>query len=150
MWDSGDDFLEFITSSEWRMERTISDYKTGCRGFFKGVTRFHKRSPTIWVYKEQGLLEFGGSSYRSVRCYLYKRREPFVDVAFECGRPFFSMDVRKLPQVEYAHECGVDHYLGKLFVFRPGWQTEWRIIGSRKNIEIFTAYRAIGRPESCF
>ncbi len=133
------ELIQFLSSKTWRIERGIVDRKFGLWSTFSGQAHF-SRGTSFWVYEELGQLHSHGRLYTASRQYLYEPDDQSVAVRFEDGRPFYSIDCRKLPVACFEHLCGLDRYVGELSVRTRSWRSIWGVTGPSKDLEICSEY----------
>lgn len=124
----------------WRMTRRIAD-RLGPDGEFDGIAEMVADADNGLRYRESGRLALGsGPPMTAERRYLWRFFEGRVMVAFADGAPFHTFQ----PAGRVAgtdHPCGADLYRVRYdFHHWPAWQTEWTVIGPRKDYTSLTTY----------
>jgi hypothetical protein len=137
------DTLEFVRG-RWLVERDLIDFRTGQRGWFRGVARCAElaagqRTPGALGYVEEGELRFG--SYRgpaSRSLLLLPGPGGSAGVRFADGRPFYRLDLRS-GTCTAEHPCGQDSYLVTVRVLGPDvYREHWRVTGPGKDYAMTT------------
>lgn len=129
------DALGFV-HGEWRIERTLTDHRTGAHGRFTGTASFAPVSgqPGALRYLEQGELQFGRHAGPARRELLWLAAPAgAADIRFADGRPFYLADFRT-GQWQAEHRCGSDLYQVTYQVLGPALLVEqWRARGPAKD-----------------
>jgi hypothetical protein len=123
----------------WRVERRLTDHRTGSAGWFRGTARFEPAGPDELAYHESGELAFGEHRGPASRRLIYRRRpDGTADVFFADGREFYRLDPRP-GWWQARHPCGRDEYVlaGRVLGERA-FEEHWRVRGPDKDYEIMT------------
>lgn len=145
----------------WSVERTLSDYRSGIDGSFRGSAEVSllggrggdrdrpggERAPGEWArYEEVGRLRFGGHEGPAARSLRYLGRpDGTVLAVFPDGRPFVECDLRG-GWWEGEHRCGADRYGLSFHVRSPdAIEEHWRVRGPSKDYEAWTVLRHVER-----
>ena len=83
---------------DWQVVRRIEDALSGQEGRFTGVARFERDGVGL-RYVERGVLELGGASMEAERVYLWRSGSNGIEVFFDDGRPFHTIDDSAVQQV---------------------------------------------------
>ena len=133
-------------SGDWRLERLISDHRTGQEGVFRGQARFRPSAEDqVLEYREDGELEFGAYRGQASRSLIYcGRSDGAADVRFADGREFYRLDLRS-GSCRAEHPCRADQYLVTVTRQSPVSFTEtWRVAGPGKDYEMTATYTRPG------
>ena len=119
----------------------MTDYNKKTEFSFYGEAQFNPVT-SGWVYHEEGFLYGPGEKLHASRRYLYKQSttDHILNIHFEDGRFFYSIDCKQLPKVSFSHLCVEDSYFGNMLLGEDVWSINWQIIGPRKNLLIHSAY----------
>ena len=95
-------------------------------------------------YAEAGVLRLAAYEGTATRRYLYHFPAPHrALVAFEDGRPFHALDLRRGAWA-VAHACGKDMYRATFRVLgSDGWIARWHITGPHKDHLVVSHYRRV-------
>jgi hypothetical protein len=124
----------------WRLSRVIRD-ADGSEARLHGVAVF-RREGDGFVQEEEGWLTLpgGGAPLRATRRYLWADGEGGLEVRFEDGRPFHTVQLG-VERPEAAHECAPDVYrVAYDFGDWPRWRAVWRVTGPRKDYVMTSDY----------
>jgi hypothetical protein len=138
------DTLAFL-SGRWRLERRLSDHRSGVGGTFTGEAEFAAAGdPGVLRYEERGVLRFGGHTGPARRALLLRELpDGAADVRFADGREFHALDLRT-GEWTARHGCGADEYVVSYLVLAPGLLEErWHVTGPRKAYDTLTTLRRI-------
>ena len=130
-------------AGNWRIERTVEDFRAGRTGRLTGAARFDPL-PDGLAYLETGTLSFPGTApMQASRRYLWRDGGAgTIDVFFDDGRFFHRFDA-EAPAPAATHDCPPDHYRVRYdFRLWPRWEAEWRVTGPRKDYAMVTSYTA--------
>lgn len=132
-------FLEGV----WRLDRSISDYRSGKTARFEGRALFEPSNRGL-CYSETGKVFLDDSSFAASRSYLFVFPEDrFAEVRFDDGNLFHDLDLSG-GAWSAEHFCSPDRYRGAFNAeSREAWSSRWRIQGPRKDQEISTGYRRL-------
>jgi hypothetical protein len=133
------ELIQFFSSKTWSIQRRILDRRFDLYWSFCGKANFESQG-SVWIYEEQGELVSRAQSYSTKRRYIYELQDDSLNVRFDDGRHFYSIDCRLLPYANFQHICGSDRYLGRLSIGSNGWNNEWQVIGPNKDLEILSGY----------
>jgi Family of unknown function (DUF6314) len=113
----------------WRLERSITDRRSGRRGTFAGVAWVGGGDgAAVLGYHERGELRFAGHRGPASRDLLLAScPDGAADVRFADGRPFYRLDLRA-GTWHAEHLCGRDRY-----------SVTWRVLGDDVLAETWTA-----------
>ncbi len=141
------DTLAFVRGA-WQLDRVLTDYRTGARGWFTGhalVTPAPPDQPGEWQYTEQGELRFAAHTGPAHRRLRYQGLpDGTVAVRFADGRPFYVLDLRT-GRAQAEHGCGADQYLLTHRVLGAGLlEEQWRVRGPGKDYLAVT--RLVRKP----
>jgi hypothetical protein len=144
--DAAVDTLAFLLGA-WRLERTITDHRSGTAGSFNGEATLIEIDadggssiPERAHYEELGELRFGahGSSARRTLDYV-RLSDGSVLLCFADGRPFIELDLRA-GTCRRTHDCGEDVYEIEMAVISDDLVEErWRVRGPAKDYSAVTA-----------
>ena len=99
--------------------------------------------PGVLLYREQGVLRFGGHDSAATQSYVFTPNGPAATVTFADGQPFHALDLAT-GVADVLHGCPPDDYRGRYCVVSPArWQLAWRITGPRKDLCIVTRYTRV-------
>ena len=136
------DLTDFL--GDWALSRAITDRQADKSGHLEGTAVF-KRDADRLHYTETGELSYEGAPpLVASRTYFWERAEEGgVLVRFDDGRPFHSFTLlRTMPEAQ--HICDPDmYYVTYSFGNWPKWQSEWRVVGPRKDYVIISKYRRV-------
>jgi hypothetical protein len=130
--------LSYLTGG-WRIDRRLTDHRTGTAGSFAGPASFAPTDGSLLHYLEEGELAFGGHRGPASRKLIYRGRpDGTADVQFADGRAFYHLDARS-GSWRGHHDCGRDGYdvTGEL-LDAASYQEHWRVHGPGKDYEIVT------------
>ena len=134
------DILDFL--GDWTLKRVINDRGAEKSGHLTGLAVFKKADGGL-RYTESGTLSYDGAPpLVASRTYIWARAaEGGVLVRFEDGSEFHSFSLaRTMPEAQ--HFCDPDmYYVTYDFGKWPKWQSEWRVVGPRKNYRMTSDYR---------
>lgn len=133
-------------SGDWRLERLISDHRTGQDGVFRGQARFRPSADDqVLEYREDGELEFGSYRGSASRSLIYcGRPDGAADVRFADGSQFYRLDLRS-GTCQAEHPCRADQYLVTVTRRSPVSFTEtWRVAGPNKDYDMTATYTRTG------
>lgn len=124
----------------WRIDRTIADHLLCRTGRFEGEARFAPSGAGL-LYDEYGVLQFPGEApLQAERRYLWRPAPSGIDVLFEDGRPFHTIELAA-QRPAATHFCDPDTYEVQYdFVAWPRWEALWRVSGPRKDYEMRSTY----------
>jgi len=135
------DTLAFVRGY-WRIERSLTDHRSGANGSFAGVASFLPLTggQAGLRYQETGDVRLGGHRWPASRSLLWlPAPSGSADVRFTDGRPFHLANLRS-GRWQAEHHCGEDLYHVSYHVRGPGVLAEcWRAHGPRKDYLIITA-----------
>ena len=133
--------LRAFLEGAWRVLRTLEDRRAGIHGSFLGRGSFDPDSDGL-RYTEDGVLRLAAHEGTATRRYRYRFPAPHrADVAFEDGRPFHAIDLRR-GSWAVTHACGKDTYRTTFRVLgREEWSARWHIAGPRKDHLVVSHYR---------
>jgi hypothetical protein len=139
------DTLAFLRGA-WRLDRQLTDHRSGCRGTFTGEAEFAVTSePAVVNYTEQGRICFGGHQGPAFRMLVFRGLPGgSVDVRFADGRPFYRLDLAT-GRWRAKHVCaGRDDYVVTFRVLSPDLVEErWRAVGPDKDYVSLTVLERI-------
>jgi hypothetical protein len=138
------DTLAFLRG-RWRLERRLSDHRSGVRGTFTGDADFAATpDPAVLRYVERGELRFGGHVGPATRALVCLGRPGgAVDVRFADGREFYRLDLGP-GCCEAEHLCGRDRYTVMYRVLAQDLMEEhWQVAGPQKAYDTVTALRRL-------
>jgi len=128
-------------SGRWRIERQITDLRSGEEGRLSGWAAFDEIEGVV-IYREEGELDMGGE----IRTVTNFHRIEFVtpgrvEVHFDDGEMFHSFDPRvDGPTAEHRHHG--DLYRVRYDFHHPwGWSVTLHVTGKDKDIRSETQFR---------
>jgi hypothetical protein len=138
------DTLAFLRG-RWRLERRLSDHRSGVCGTFSGDGEFAATAdPAVLRYVERGELRFGGHVGPATRTLVCLGRPGgAVDVRFADGREFYRLDLGP-GRCQAEHLCGRDRYTVTCRVLAQDLMEEhWQVAGPQKAYDTVTALRRL-------
>jgi len=125
-------------AGQWRMSRVITDHRARTTGQFDGMAAFTPDDGGL-AYLEVGTLCLPGQPpFHAERRYLWRQRESAIDVHFDDGRFFHSVDPA---HPTACHWCDPDTYdVIYSFASWPEWSSTWDVAGPRKAYKMVTSY----------
>jgi Family of unknown function (DUF6314) len=138
------DTLAFLRG-RWRLERRLSDHRSGVCGTFTGDAEFAATAdPAVLRYVERGELCFGGHVGPATRTLVCLGRPGgAVDVRFADGREFYRLDLGP-GRCQAEHLCGRDRYTVTCRVLAQDLMEEhWQVAGPQKAYDTVTALRRL-------
>jgi hypothetical protein len=138
------DTLAFLRG-RWRLERRLSDHRSGVCGTFTGKAEFAATAdPAFLRYVERGELRFGGHVRPATRTLVCLGRPGgAVDVRFADGREFYRLDLGP-GRCQAEHLCGRDRYTVTCRVLAQDLMEEhWQVAGPQKAYDTVTALRRL-------
>ncbi len=135
-----------LFAGRWSILRNIYDVDSQWAGRFDGTAVFSPapgEAGATLDYHEAGELRFAGLvAYHATRDYRWRFRDGnAVEVDFDDGRPFHGF-VLGPGRATARHHCEPDQY-DVVYDFSrwPEWQSEWRVVGPRKDYRMVSLYR---------
>jgi hypothetical protein len=138
------DTLAFLRG-RWRLERRLSDHRSGVCGTFTGGAEFAAMAdPAVLRYVERGELRFGGHVGPATRTLVCVGRPGgAVDVRFAGGGEFYRLDLGP-GRCQAEHLCGRDRYTVTYRVLAQDLMEEhWQVAGPQKAYDTVTALRRL-------
>ncbi len=138
------DTLAFLRG-RWRLERRLSDHRSGVCGTFTGDAEFAARDdPAGRRYVERGALRGGGHAGPAARTLMCLGRPGgAVDVQFAAGGEFYRVDLGP-GRCQAEHLCGRDRYTVTYRVLAQDLMEEhWQVAGPQKAYDTVTALRRL-------
>jgi hypothetical protein len=138
------DTLAFLRG-RWRLERRLSDHRSGVCGTFTGDAEFAATAdPAVLRYVERGELRFGGHVGPATRTLVCLGRPGgAVDVRFAGGSEFYRLDLGQ-GCCQAEHLCGRDRYTVTYRVLAQDLMEEhWQVAGPQKAYDTVTALRRL-------
>jgi hypothetical protein len=138
------DTLAFLRG-RWRLERRLSDHRSGVCGTFTGGAEFAATAdPAVLRYVERGELRFGGHAGPATRTLVCLGRPGgAVDVRFADGGEFYRLDLGP-GRCQAEHLCGRDRYTVTYRVLAQDLMEEhWQVAGPQKAYDTVTALRRL-------
>lgn len=129
----------------WSLTRVVTDQQGGAQGHLNGVAVFSRKGEDHLLYEESGTLNYADQPpMAATRRYLWVVTQDGIDVLFEDGRPFHTIEKgRSMPDAN--HHCDPDLYhVSYDFTRWPQWSSSWRVVGPRKDYRMVSEYRLIG------
>jgi hypothetical protein len=140
---TSDQLLQFLSVRNWRLQRAIIDHNSGTVSNYSAEAELC-RTESGFLYEESGELEHNNQIFEMKRQYLYLKGGPHpleqIRVCFADGRPFYTIDCGKLPDLRFHHLCDPDSYSGEMKIGSSVWQTYWKVVGPKKDLEIQSNY----------
>ncbi|MFG2091973.1 DUF6314 family protein [Streptomyces sp. NPDC048612] len=139
------DVAAYLTG-RWRIERTVSDLRTGAEGSFRGTAEFRPGpAGEGLLHHEEGQLSWGGTVHPACRTLRWRPRpDGTAAIDFADGRPFHDLDLRT-GRWTAVHPCAADRYEGTFTAVGPDtWRLEWRVGGPAKEQLLRSVYRRLG------
>ncbi len=124
----------------WRMDRRIRDVRGAMEGRFTGQAEFAPQGATLF-YREEGELRLAGVAMASEQSHVWRQEGNRICVVFADGRPFHCFELGVATPTS-RHDCAADVYrVAYDFGSWPEWQSEWCVVGPRKDYTLTTIYR---------
>lgn len=124
-------------AGRWRTLRTLR-HADGTRARFTGETIWQPDGALLRC-TEAGMLEQGRQAFPARRETLWRATPSAIEVLFDDGRPFHSIEGRRA-----IHDCAPDIYvLDYDFDGWPDWSVRWQVTGPRKSYRATTRYAPI-------
>jgi len=133
--------LRTYLSGSWRLDRAIVDHLLSSTGTMHGAAQFNAYGNSL-INEERGTLSFGAHEGLAEQTYSYdfSSSDGRALVRFRDGRPFHELDL-SAGETIVRHPCEPDRYEGRFTALDENhWQSDWTIVGPRKNLTIVTLY----------
>ena len=133
--------IKAYLAGSWSLERTVFDELRGEQGTLSGSAQFSEEGADL-LYREDGILLFGGLQSETFRIYRYCFPEmQRAEILFEDGSFFHDLNL-KTGVWDAEHACGDDAYCGHFkTISAVSWSSRWSIEGPRKQMTIASVYR---------
>ncbi len=127
-------------AGRWRLDRRISDARTGREGRFAGEAVFTPEGATL-LYREAGELRLDDRTMAAEQAHVWRQEGTRICVVFSDGRPFHCFEAGVATPAA-RHDCAPDIYrVAYDFGSWPDWRAEWRATGPGKDYVLVSTYR---------
>ena len=126
----------------WSLRREITGPDRTPMGCLTGRAAFVLEGTTL-IYREDGRLMINDRSVAASQTHTWRQDGARIHVTFGDGRPFHCFDA-SVHTPRARHRCAPDLYVVSYDFGRwPRWETEWEVIGPKKDYRMRSTYRRL-------